>query len=99
LKKLTTKEPGSRDITLLSFRSRYPVIVLALYATFTVMPSSTTRLTEQSHGALRDSLPMGVSMMFTDAQQAYMMNEEYHNREARRKKKRQEKRAAQQIFE
>jgi hypothetical protein len=30
-------------------------------------------------------------MMFTDARQAYMMDEEYHNREARRKKKRQEK--------
>jgi hypothetical protein len=43
----------------------YPVIVLALYATFALMPS-TTRLTEQSHGTLRDSLPMGVSMMFTD---------------------------------
>jgi hypothetical protein len=89
-KRLTMEEPGSRDITLLSLRSRYPVIFSALYATFALMPS-TTRLTEQSHGALRDSLPMGVSMMFTDARQAYMMDEEYHNREARRKKKRQEK--------
>jgi hypothetical protein len=86
LKKLTTEEPGSRDITLLSFRSHYPVICSAPYATFPLMPS-TTRLTEQGHGALRDSLPMGVSMMFTDARQAYMMDEEYHNREARRKER------------
>ena len=28
--------------------------------------------------------------MFTDAQQSYMMDEEYHNREARRKAKREE---------
>jgi hypothetical protein len=93
LKNLTIEEPGSRNITLLSFRSCYPVIFSALYATFALMPS-TTRLTEQSHGALRDLLPMGVSMMFTDTQQAYMMDEEYHNREACRKKKRQEKRPA-----
>jgi hypothetical protein len=45
------------------------------------MPS-TTQLTEQSHGGLRDSLPMGVSMMFTNARQAYTMDEEYHNQEA-----------------
>jgi hypothetical protein len=78
LKKLTMEEQGSRDITLLAFRSEYPVILVALYATFALMPS-TTRLTEQSHGALRDSLPMGVSMMFTDARQAYMMDKENHN--------------------
>jgi hypothetical protein len=90
LKKLTLEEPGSRDITLLSFRSRYPLLVSALYATFALMPS-TTRLTEQSHGALCDSPPMGVSMMFTDTRQAsYMMDEEYHNWETRRKKKRKE---------
>jgi hypothetical protein len=65
-KKLTMEEQGSPDITLLSFRSRYPVIFSALYTTFALMPS-TMRLAEQSHGTLRDSLPMGVSMMFTNA--------------------------------
>eukprot|EP00978_Attheya_sp_CCMP212_P040257 scaffold217766_cov49-Attheya_sp.AAC.5 len=69
LKKLTMEEEGSRDITLLVFRSQYP----------------------QSHGGLRDSLPMGVAMMFTDACQSYMMDEEYHNQEARRKTNREER--------
>jgi hypothetical protein len=90
LKMLTMEEQGSRDITLLAFRSQYPVMFSALYATFAIMPS-TKRLTEQSHGPLCDSFLMGVSMMFTDARQAYMMDEEYHKREARCKKKRQEK--------
>jgi hypothetical protein len=66
LKGLTMEEPGKRDITLLTSRKQYPVIFSALYATFSLMPS-TTRLTEQNHGALCNSLPMGVPMMYTDA--------------------------------
>jgi hypothetical protein len=56
------------------------------------MPS-TTQFTKQSHGALCDSSPMGVSkmMMLTDGQQACMMDKEHHNREALCKKKRQER--------
>jgi hypothetical protein len=52
------------------------------------MPS-TTQFTKQSHGALRDSSPMGVSkmMMLTDAQQACMMDKEHRNQEALCKKK------------
>ena len=51
--------------------------------------ASATRLSEQSHGALRYSLPMGVSMKYTDAKHKFMMNVLYHYREARRKKKRE----------
>ena len=89
LKKLTMEEQGSRDITLLAFRSQHPVMFSALHATFALMPS-TTQLTEQSHGALRDSLPVGVSMKFTDARQTCMTNEEHCNREDIRSNERQE---------
>jgi hypothetical protein len=67
-----------------SFKTEYPVIFAALHAKFGLMPSN-SRIAEQVHGGLRDSLKEGVPYAFTDAQRSLLVNIEYHYREARRK--------------
>ena len=54
------------------------------------MPSS-SRIVEQKHGQLRDSIRRGVGHDFTDAQQQYITNMDYKYREKRRHVARMEK--------
>ena len=73
-----------RQGVLHTFRVEYPVIFAAIDAKFGLMPSN-SRIAEQVHGGLRDSLKEGVSYAFTDAQRSFLVNIEYHYRAARRK--------------
>ena len=84
LKKLSKEKPGERSgDSVMDFAGKHEVIFAALIAVFGLMPSN-SRLAEQTHGGLRDSLKEFVSLLCTDAMRAYIMNEEYHAREARR---------------
>jgi hypothetical protein len=65
------------------FKATYPVIFAALECAFGFMPSN-SRLAEQAHGGMRDSLHDGVSLESTDMQRSYIMNEVYYDREERR---------------
>jgi hypothetical protein len=88
LRKLAPVEEAERGLprqgVLGAFRTEFPVIFAALDAKFGLMPSN-TRIAEQVHGGLRDSLKEGVSYAFTDAQRSFLVNIKYHYREARRK--------------
>ena len=84
LKRLTLhrhEEPPTEALTF--FRATFPILFEALEAKFGLMPSS-TRIVEQKHGQLRDSLRLGVGHDFTDAQQQYITNVDYEYREERR---------------
>ena len=84
LQKLSKKTQSDGEHTgLVAFKKGYPVVYAALSAASGLMMSN-TRLTEQTHGSLRDSLKNGVSLDFTDARQAYIVNEEHDRREERR---------------
>jgi hypothetical protein len=81
---------SAREYGQLNFKAMYPVLFSGLYAVFGLLPS-TTRIGEQGHGALRESLKDGVSFRSTDSRQSYMMEAEYAFREQRRKIARQRK--------
>lgn len=88
LKKLSWEKPGSRlnesSTRLLDFKREYPVIFEALFAAFALMPSN-SRLAEQVHGQMRESLKTNQPLKFTDTRQSYVANQLYTMREERRR--------------
>jgi hypothetical protein len=56
----------------------------ALYEVYSLLPSI-SRIGEQAHGSLRDSLRSRVSLKSTGARTSHMMDDVYEYREARRR--------------
>ena len=98
LKKLTLHNVEDDSLeddeeALLFFKRIFPILFECLEAKFGLMPS-TTRIIEQKHRQIRDSLKILVGQDFTDAQHKYISNMDFKQREKRRKverKRRKEK--------
>jgi hypothetical protein len=73
-----------RQGALHAFKAEHPVVFAAIEAKFGLMPSN-SRIAEQVHGGLRDSLKEGVSYAFTNAQRSFLANIEHHHPEWRQK--------------
>jgi hypothetical protein len=73
-----------RQGVLHAFKAEHPIVFAAIKAKFGLLPSN-SRIAEQVHGGLRDSLKEGVSCAFTNAQRSFLANIEHHCRESRRK--------------
>eukprot|EP00978_Attheya_sp_CCMP212_P020213 scaffold57562_cov32-Attheya_sp.AAC.1 len=90
LNALSISKPNQRERGLLVFQESYPILFAGLHATYGLMPS-VSRMCEQSHGLMRDSLESGVSLKYTDARQSYITDSVYYTRESCRKINRQKK--------
>ena len=62
---------------LLKFKNKYPILFEALETKFGLMPSSTTRIVEQKYGQLRRSLREQLGQDLSNAQQQYIINNDY----------------------
>ena len=78
LRAFSKESVGDRDedAGVIDFMKYYPTIFECLETTFAYMPSA-SRIVEQLHGALRDSLNKAVSLSRTNHDRQYMMNTEH----------------------
>ena len=83
LQVLSNETSCDRGTGILFFKMKYPVLFDALYSVFGLLPSN-SRLCEQVHGMLRQSLSSGIGMDQSDAQFSYKVNTEYQFRQERR---------------
>lgn len=88
LQELSMEEKGIRtqasSTWLGDFRAKYPIIFAALSAVFRQLPSN-SRLTESTHGDMRQNKDDSHVWRFTDARQMFMTNQGHKDREERRK--------------